>query len=72
MPLSPKQQLALKQATKRINLFEGPVRSGKTFCADILFLEQCYLIPFDKFLLTGKTKDTLKRNVTEDLIKMIG
>ena len=37
-----------------------------------MFLEQCYLIPFDKFLLTGKTKDTLKRNVTEDLIKMIG
>lgn len=37
-----------------------------------MFLEQCYNIPFDKFLLTGKTKDTLKRNVTEDLIKMIG
>ena len=70
--LSPKQQLALKKATKRINLFEGCVRSGKTFCANTLFLEQCYLIPFDKFLLTGKTKDTLKRNVTEDLIKMIG
>ena len=72
MPLSPKQQLALKKATKRINLFEGCVRSGKTFCANTLFLEQCYLVAFDKFLLTGKTKDTLKRNVTEDLIKMIG
>ena len=72
MPLSPKQQIALKQATKRINLLEGPVRSGKTFCANTLYLEQCYTIPFDKFLLTGKTKDTLKRNVTEDLIKMIG
>lgn len=37
-----------------------------------MFLEQSYKVPFDKFLLTGKTKDTLKRNVTEDLIKMIG
>lgn len=72
MSLSPKQKQALVGATKRINLFEGCVRSGKTFCANTLFLEQCYTIPFDKFLLTGKTKDTLKRNVTEDLIKTIG
>lgn len=72
MGLSPKQTDALKNATKRINLFEGCVRSGKTFCANVLFLEQCYTIPYDKFLLTGKTKDTLKRNVTEDIIKTIG
>src|SRR3972149_351265 len=70
--LSPKQIKGLKEATKRINLFEGCVRSGKTFVANTLFLEQCYTIPYDKFLLTGKTKDTLKRNVTTDIIKMIG
>lgn len=29
-------------------------------------------MPYDKFLLTGKTKDTLKRNVTNDLMKIIG
>lgn len=70
--LSSKQKQALKEGTKRINLFEGCVRSGKTFVANTLFLEQMYSVPYDKFLLTGKTKDTLKRNVTEDLIKIIG
>lgn len=72
MSLSPKQAKALKEATKRINLFEGCVRSGKTHVADLLFLEQIYTIPYDKFLLSGKTKESLNRNVTSDLIKIIG
>ena len=69
---SAKQVVALKTATKRTNIFEGPVRSGKTYAANILFVEQCFSINYDKFLLTGKTKETLKRNVTLDIIKLIG
>ena len=69
---SKKQIFALANATKRINMFVGPVRSGKTFVANTLFLEQCYSVSYDKFLLSGQTKETLKRNVTTDIIKLIG
>ena len=69
---SPKQIEALRSSNQRINIFEGPVRSGKTYAANILFVEQCFSVDYDKFLLTGKTKETLKRNVTLDLIKLIG
>lgn len=37
-----------------------------------MFVEQCFTVDYDKFLLTGKTKETLKRNVTLDIIKLIG
>ncbi len=74
---SPKQQSALNLlkngGLKRLNIFEGSVRSGKTYISMIMWgfwvaqcpHEQCYL-------MSGKTLTTLKRNVLEPMSELFG
>ena len=54
-----------------INILHGSVRSSKTTNANVRWLDFMGHSPHDKFLMTGKTRDTLERNVIEDLIRMI-
>ena len=54
-----------------VNICHGSVRSSKTITTNIRWLNFIAESPHDKFLMTGKTRDTLERNVVEDLIKMI-
>ena len=54
-----------------INILHGSVRSSKTITANVRWLDFIVNSPHDKFLMTGKTRDTLERNVIEDLIRMI-
>lgn len=54
-----------------VNILHGSVRSSKTINANVRWLNFIANSPHDKFLLTGKTRDTIERNVIEDLIKMI-
>ena len=54
-----------------INILHGSVRSSKTITANIRWLDFLVKSPHDRFLMTGKTRDTLERNVIDDLIKMI-
>ncbi len=54
-----------------VNICHGSVRSSKTITTNIRWLDFIANSPHDKFLMTGKTRDTLERNVIEDLIKMI-
>ena len=54
-----------------VNILHGSVRSSKTTNANIRWLKFIGESPHDKFLMTGKTRDTLERNVIEDLLKMI-
>lgn len=54
-----------------VNILHGSVRSSKTITTNIRWLDFIANSPHDKFLMTGKTRDTLERNVIEDLIKMI-
>ena len=54
-----------------INILHGSVRSSKTTNANVRWLDFMGNSPHDKFLMTGKTRDTLERNVIEDLISMI-
>ena len=54
-----------------VNISHGSVRSSKTITTNVRWLEFIGNRPHDKFLLTGKTRDTIERNVIEDLIKMI-
>ena len=74
---SPKQQAALNLlksgGLKRLNIFEGSVRSGKTYISMIIWgfwIAQC---PKDQaFLMAGKTLTTLKRNVLEPMSELFG
>lgn len=54
-----------------INVAEGAVRSGKTIMASFRFLTHVFSTNYDKFLLCGKTRDTIERNVVHDMISML-
>ena len=54
-----------------INIAHGSVRSGKTIAATLRFLEFILTSPHTEFMISGKTRDTIERNVIRDLIKMV-
>lgn len=75
--LSPKQieVLALLKGgrMKRINVFEGSVRSGKTHISMIVWGFWVASSPKNKaYLMAGKTLQTLKRNVLEPMRELFG
>lgn len=71
LKLSDKQLDYLCESTARINAAEGAVRSGKSFVIDLRWLEytQTHRGPH---LMTGKTVDTLDRNVVQPMQEMAG
>ncbi len=54
-----------------INIAHGSVRSGKTIAATFRFLMFVLSSDYHEFLISGKTRDTIERNVVRDLIRMI-
>lgn len=54
-----------------INIAHGSVRSGKTIAATFRFLIFLLKSDYHEFLISGKTRDTIERNVVRDLIRMI-
>lgn len=69
---SQKQIDSLKLANKRINMWTGSVRSGKTVVSLLRWLA---FVKEDKsrgnFVMIGKTERTLKRNVIDLLMEMV-
>lgn len=75
--LSPKQNEVLtllkNGRMKRINIFEGSVRSGKTHISMIIWGFWVAGSPKTKaYLMAGKTLQTLKRNVLEPMKELFG
>lgn len=54
-----------------INIAHGSVRSGKTIAATWRFLAFICSSSYDEFMISGKTRDTIERNVVRDLIRMV-
>lgn len=54
-----------------INIAHGSVRSSKTVTTNLRWIQFVTNSKHNKFLLTGKTRDTIERNVVEDLISMV-
>jgi PBSX family phage terminase large subunit len=54
-----------------INIAHGSVRSSKTITASMRFIQYVMTSPHKKFLITGKTRDTIKRNVIDDMLMML-
>jgi len=54
-----------------INIAHGSVRSGKTIAATFRFLIFLLSSDYYEFMISGKTRDTIERNVIRDLIRMI-
>jgi len=71
MPLSSKQRQAILESTARVNIFEGPVRSGKTHAANLRLAEYVYNFARHQMahgLITGKTQETAESNVVDQLL----
>lgn len=66
-----RQQEYLYDSDAFINIAHGAVRSGKTIVATFKFLIFILKSNYNEFLISGKTRDTIERNVIRDLIKMI-
>ncbi|HUU88163.1 MAG TPA: PBSX family phage terminase large subunit [Candidatus Glassbacteria bacterium] len=70
--LSNKQIDCFKNSDARINIFEGPVRSGKSFISLIRWLEFCRSGPKGALIICGRTDKTIKRNIINPLQDLVG
>lgn len=70
--LSPKQIRSLKESTARINIWEGAVRSGKTYVSIWRFLKELTYGPQGEYCIITRTYDTFKRNVLPQITRLIG
>ena len=68
---SNKAQSFLYESDAFINIAHGSVRSGKTIVATFRFLLFILESDYHEFMISGKTRDTIERNVVRDLIRMI-
>ena len=70
--LSDKQLECFQQSDARINIFEGPVRAGKSFIALLRWLEFCRSGPKGPLIICGRTDKTIKRNIVAPLQDLVG
>ena len=69
---SDKQLNSILNADKRINIWQGSVRSGKTIASIVRWLEYLESGPKGKKLMIGKTQRTLKRNILDVVQDIVG
>lgn len=70
--LSRKQQEAFLFSQARINVFEGPVRAGKSFVSLLRWIDFCIDGPEGPLVICGRTDKTIKRNIIDPLAALIG
>lgn len=70
--LTPKQQQSIALANCRINIWEGAVRSSKTISSIIRWIRFIKEAPEGNLLMVGKTERTLKRNILDVIIRILG
>lgn len=71
-PLRGKGLRSVELADHRLNLWEGSVRSAKTVSSLLAWLQYTRQGPAGNLAMIGKTERTLKRNVIDPLIDMLG
>ncbi|MEX5713205.1 terminase family protein [Parafrankia sp. FMc6] len=71
-PLVGKQLDSYQLANARLNIYEGAVRSSKTVSSLIRWLRYVRTGPAGPLAMIGRTERTLKRNIIDPLIGMLG
>lgn len=71
-PLVGKARQAVLEPTRRLNLYEGSVRSGKTVSSLLKWLRFVREGPAGNLVMAAKTERTLKRNVIDVLTEWLG
>lgn len=72
MLLSPKQIQSYNEATKRLNIWVGAVRSGKTYSSILKLINLIKEGPPGAAMIIGVNRDTIQRNVLLELYKFLG
>lgn len=72
-----KQKWSIQRSTSRINIWDGSVRGGKTVAVDFRYLQSIgetkeNLSPGAIDIMVGKTLGSLKRNVINPIIELLG
>lgn len=70
--MSPKQELSIYQANKRLNIWCGAVRSGKTYSSIYKFIDFLRSGPKGDCMIIGVSRDSIQRNVIPTLYKILG
>jgi len=70
--LSDKQKRSYFESNKRINIWEGSVRSGKSFISIIRFAKELRKGPDGNCMIVGPTRDSIQRNVLYELCSLLG
>ena len=72
-PLTEKQSASYYLSTMRVNIWEGAVRSSKTVSSILRWIKYVTQeAPDGNLLMVGKTERTLKRNIIDPIIQMLG
>lgn len=72
MNFSKKQLLSYQQSNAKINIWEGAVRSGKTYISLWRFIKELTYGKAGEYALICRTYDSFKRNVMPQFSRMIG
>lgn len=70
--LQGKAKRSVAVSTARFNIWEGAVRSGKTVSSILRWMKFVREGPKGNLVMIGKTERTLKRNVLDPIIEMVG
>lgn len=71
-PLVGKQLQSVQHDAARLLIWEGAVRSSKTICSLLKWLEYSRVGPAGGLLIAGRTERTLIRNLLDPLVDMLG
>jgi PBSX family phage terminase large subunit len=71
-PFTFNQLRALFESDKPFNLWEGSIRSGKTFLSLGWLVEKITTLPRGNGMLLGQTPETIERNYLNDLMDILG
>ena len=70
--LSPIQKKSVLESTARLNFWEGPVRSGKSYSCFWRWIDFILNGPKGPLIMCGRTEPTIKRNIIRHLQDLIG
>jgi PBSX family phage terminase large subunit len=70
--MSEKQKDYYSNSNAKINISHGAVRSGKTWITNLRWLKYIRQGPPGTLLMSGRTKDSIKENVLNDIFDLVG
>jgi PBSX family phage terminase large subunit len=69
---SPKQIESIRDSNNKLNIWEGAVRSGKTYASLWRFIDECRNGPAGQFAMITRTFDSFRRNCLPELENIMG